>query len=102
MVSVLLFFSYFSIRIQFVVRKYRSRGHAVDPPVDGVKSLWECSPLLYHDYQPVFEFRAHGTKVLLRKNMTPSFEDSEHKETSLPSLFRQRGRKTPSDFIALI
>ena len=39
MVSVPLFISYFSIRIRFVVRKYCNCGHAVDPPVDGVKSL---------------------------------------------------------------
>jgi hypothetical protein len=103
MVSVSLFFSYFSVRIRFVVLKYRSCCHAVDPPVDGVKSLWGCSPLLYHDYRPVFEFRGHGTKVLSRKNTAPSFEDSEYKETYVPSLSGQGGcAKTPSDFIVLI
>jgi hypothetical protein len=74
---------------------------AIDPPVDGVESLCDCSPLLYHDYPPISEFRGPGTKVLSRKNMTPSLEDSEHKKTCVPSLSGQRGRhKTPSDFTA--
>jgi hypothetical protein len=98
MVSVPLFFSYFSIRIRFVGRKYRSCGHAVDPPVDGVKCLWGCSPLLHHDYQPIFEFRGHGTKVLSRKNMAPSFEDSEQKETCVPNLSGLRGGKNAKRF----
>jgi hypothetical protein len=50
MLSVLLFLSHFSIRIQFAERKYRGLGYAVDCPVDGVKSHFSCSPLLYHGY----------------------------------------------------
>jgi hypothetical protein len=73
------------------VRKYRGLGHAVDHPVDGVESRFSCSPLLYYDYRPVSKFRANPTKILSRKNMFPSFEDTEHKETYMPSLSRQRG-----------
>ena len=70
----LFFFSYFSVRIRFVVKKYCSCGHAVDSPVDGVQSLSGCFPLLYHDCRPISEFRGHGTKELLRENMTPSLK----------------------------
>jgi hypothetical protein len=73
------------------VRKYYGFGHAIDRPVDGVESRFSCPPLLYHEYRPIFEFRANGTKVLSRKNMVPSFEDAEHKETCMPSLSGQRG-----------
>jgi hypothetical protein len=92
-----LFVSYLSTRIRFVVRKYRSVGHAVDPSVDGVESRFSCSPLLYHEYRPVSKFRGNSTTVLSRKNMFPSFEDTEHKETCMPSLSGERGevRKTP-------
>jgi hypothetical protein len=38
MVSVLLFFDRFSIRIRFVARKYRSLGHAVDHPIYSLES----------------------------------------------------------------
>jgi hypothetical protein len=73
-------------------------GYAVDRPVESVKSCCRYYPLLYHDYRSVSEFRGHGTKVLSRKNLTPSFEHLEHKETCVPSLSGQRGRhKTPSD-----
>jgi hypothetical protein len=102
-VSVPLFFSYFYIKIRFVVRKHRRCDHAIDRSVDGIESLFSCSPLLPYDYRPVSEFRGHGTKVLLRKNISPSFEDSEYKETCAPSLSGQRGRHiTLSEFIALI
>ncbi len=90
-VSVPLFFSRFSTWIRFAVRKYRGCGHAVDRPVDGVESRFGCSPLLYHDYRPVSSFRGHDTKVLSEKNISPSFEDTEHKETCVPSLSGQRG-----------
>ncbi|KAI9772322.1 MAG: hypothetical protein M1840_001071 [Geoglossum simile] len=40
--------------------------------------------MLYHEYRPVFEFRANGMKVLSGKNMVLSFEDTEHKETCIP------------------
>jgi len=73
------------------VRKYRGCGHIVDRPVDSVESRFGYPPLLYHDYRPVSEFRGHGTKALSRKNITPSFEDTEHKETCVPSLSGQRG-----------
>ena len=63
------------------MRKYYSLGYAIDRHVDGVESRFGCSPLLYYDYRPVPEFRGYGTKLLLRKNMTLSFEDTEQKET---------------------
>ena len=81
-----LFFSRFSTRIRCAVRKYCGSGHAIHRPVDGVESRFSCSPLLYHDYLPVFEFRGHSTKVLSRKNIAPSFEDTEHNKTYMLSL----------------
>ena len=53
-----LFFSYFCTNIRFVVRKYRSCGHAVDPPVDGVKSLWGYSPCSIMTIRPSSSFGA--------------------------------------------
>ena len=73
------------------MRNYRGCGHTVDRPVDGVESRFDCSPLLYHKYWPVSEFRGYGTKALTGKNITPNFEDTEHKETCVPSLSGQRG-----------
>jgi hypothetical protein len=97
MVSVPLFFSRFSTSILVALRKYRGLGHAVDGPVDGVESRFSCSPLLYHECRPVSKFRANSTKILLRKNIVPSFEDTEYKETYTPRLSRQRGaHKKPS------
>ena len=46
MVSMPLFFSCFSTRIRFAVRKYSGCDYAVDRPVDGVESRFRCSPLL--------------------------------------------------------
>jgi hypothetical protein len=94
MVSGSLFFSCFSTRIRFAVRKYHGCGHAVDRPVDSVDRRFSCSPLLYHGYWPVSEFRYRGTKLLSGKNMAPRFEDTEHKETCMPSLSGQSGRYT--------
>ena len=69
LVSVQLFFSHFSIRIQFIVRKYYSCSYTIDRPIDRVESHFGCSPLLHCNYRPISEFRGHGTKVLLRRNM---------------------------------
>jgi hypothetical protein len=81
-----LFFSYLSTRIRFTVRKYRGYNHTIDHPVDGVKSRFGYSLLLYYKYRTASEFRGYGTKVLLRKNIIPSFKDIEYKETFVPSL----------------
>jgi hypothetical protein len=67
---MLLFFNRFSTRIRFAARKYRSLDHAVDPPVDGVKSHFNYSPLLYYEYWPVFGFRGYNTKFASKKNTT--------------------------------
>jgi hypothetical protein len=48
--------------------------------INSVESCFSCSPLPYYNYQPVSKFQGYSTKVLLRENMTPSFEDIEHKE----------------------
>ena len=93
-ISLLLFFSYFSTRIRFAMRKYHDYSYAVDRPVDSVESGFSCFPLLYPVYRPVSEFRGHGTKVLSRNNIALSFEDKKHKETCMPSLSGQRGRYT--------
>ncbi len=73
------------------MRKYRGYGYAVDRPVDGVESRFGCFPLLYYDYRPISSFRGYDTKVLLEKNISPSFKDTEYKETCVPSLSGQRG-----------
>jgi hypothetical protein len=93
MVSVLLFFSRFSTRIRFGVRKYRGLGHAVDRPVDGVKSRFSCFPPALARVSACLQFRANSTKFLSIKNLVPSFEDPEHKETCMPNLSGQRGRR---------
>jgi hypothetical protein len=80
-ISLLLFFSYFSTRIRVIMRKYHGCGYTVDRPIDGVKSRFGGSPLLYYNYQPLSKFRGHGMKVESRKNISLRFEDTKHKET---------------------
>jgi hypothetical protein len=73
-------------------------------PSIALKAASAVSPLLYYNYRFVFEFWGYGMKVLLRKNITFSFEDIEHKEIGVLGLPEQRGEvhKTPSEFIGLI
>jgi hypothetical protein len=92
MISLLLFFSYLSISIRFVIRKYYGCGHVIDCPVDGVESPVSCSPLLYYNDWPVSKFRDRSTKLLSRKNIAPRFKDIERKETLMPDLSGQSGR----------
>jgi len=99
---LLLFFRYSFIRAWLTVRIILWFDNAIDHPVKSVKSCCSYYPLLYHDYRPVFKFRGHGTKVLSRKNITPSFEDSEHKEIYVPSLSgsNEEVHKMPSFLIS--
>lgn len=64
-----LSFSYFYIRIQFAVRKYRGCSYTVDRPVNGVKSHFGYWPLLYYKFGPISHFRGHGSKALLRESI---------------------------------
>jgi hypothetical protein len=48
-------------------------SYAVDYPVDGVKSHFSCSPLLYLEYQLLSKFRDYNTKVLLRRHLYTEF-----------------------------
>ena len=68
MISMQLFFSYFSIRIRFIARKYRGLSYTVDRLIYVVESRFSYSPLLYHEYRHVSEFRGYSTKLLSRKN----------------------------------
>jgi len=72
------------------VRKYHDCDHAVDCFIDDVESCFNCSFLLYHDYQSVSSFQDHDTKMLLKKNISSSFENTEHKKICVLSLFKQR------------
>jgi hypothetical protein len=92
-ISLLLFFSYFSTRIRFLLRKYHSCGYVIKCPVNGVKSLFGCFPLLYHNYWPVSKFRDYSTKLLSRKNIAPKFKDREYKAIFMPDLSGQSGRR---------
>ena len=76
------------------MRKYCGCDYAVDHIVDGVKSRFSCSHLLYHEYRPVSKFRANKTKVLLRKNIALSFEDTEQKETCVCRVYPEKGGGT--------
>jgi hypothetical protein len=93
LISLLLFFGYFSIRIQFAVRKYCSYSHIIDCPVSGVESPFGYSPLLYYNYWPVSKFRDCSIKLLLRKNIAPKFKDIERKEAIMPDLSGHSGRR---------
>lgn len=99
-VSIPVFFSRFSSRARVAARKYRGCDHDIDRPVDGVKSPFGYSPLLYHDHPPVSDFRGHGTMMLSRKNTKRDFEDTEQEGVCVPSLSRQKGaHKTAGEFI---
>ena len=87
---MLLFFSYFSIRVQFVVRKYYHCGHIINCPINSVESPFGYSPLLYYNYWPVSKFRDRSMKLLSRKNIAPKFKDIERKETFMPDLSGQK------------
>jgi hypothetical protein len=65
---MLLFLSRFSIRTRFATKKYCGLDYAIGLPVDGVKSHFNYSHLLYHDFRPAFEFRDYDTKFLSSKN----------------------------------
>ena len=67
-ISSLLVFSYFSTRARLAVKTILQFGYTVDYPIDGVKSRFSCSPLLYLEYRPISKFRDYNTKVLLREN----------------------------------
>jgi hypothetical protein len=43
-------------------------------------------PLLYYNYLPVSKFQDCTTKLILRKNTTPKFKDTEWKATFMPDL----------------
>jgi hypothetical protein len=73
LVSMPLFFSSFSIRIQFIVRKYYSCGKTIHRPVNRVESHFSYSPLLYYNYRPVLKFRGNSTKVLLTEKYDSMF-----------------------------
>jgi hypothetical protein len=90
---LLLFFSYFSTRTRFVVRKYYSCGYVINCPVDSVESPFGCSPLFYYNYWPVSKFRDCSTKLLLEKNITPECKYTKQKETFMPDLSGQSGRR---------
>jgi hypothetical protein len=98
-----LFFSYFSTRAGLAVRKILQFGYAVDRPVESVKSCYSYCPLLYYDYRPFPGIRDRGIELLLISNIAPKFEDTEHKETCLPSLSGPKGgvHKTPSGLLRL-
>ena len=88
MISMELLFSCFSIRIRFVVRKYRGYGILSNILSMASKAASAVLPS-HHDYRPVSEFRCYGTKVLSRQNTTPSLEDLEYNETCVPRLSDQ-------------
>src|SRR5436190_7647511 len=93
-ISLLLFFSYFSTRIQIVVRKMLQFSYTINYLVNSIKSCCSCFPLLYYNHWPVSKFRDHSMKLLSRINMALRFEDTEHKEPLCPNLSRQSGRYT--------
>ena len=50
------------------------------------------TPLLHHGDWPVSDVRGHDAKVLSRRNMSPSFEDTEYKKPCMPSFSGLKGR----------
>jgi hypothetical protein len=80
MLSLLLFCSYFFIRIRFIVRKYYGTVVLLIILLIALKALLAILLTLY-DYWPISKFRDSGIKPLLRKNITLSFKDIEYKET---------------------
>jgi hypothetical protein len=62
-------------------------------PLMALKALLAVPPLLYYNYWPVSKFRDPSTKLLLRKNIAPEFKDTEQKETFMPNLSGQGGRR---------
>ena len=96
MANVPLFFSHFSTAFQSAAKLYRGLGYAADRSVHCPLYLCPYALLRLSAY---LRISGPWTKVPLRENMAPSFDDTEHKETRMPSLSVQSGRhikrKTP-------
>jgi hypothetical protein len=90
LISLLLFFSYFSTRARLIVRKILQFGYAIDRPAKSVKSCYRYYPLLYYNYRPLPGIRGRGIELLLSSNIAPRFKDIEYKETCLPGLSGQK------------
>jgi hypothetical protein len=68
------------------MRKYYGCSYIINYPIDGIKSPFSCSLLLYYKYWPISKFRDLSIKLLLRKNIAPRFKGIKHKETFMPDL----------------
>jgi hypothetical protein len=66
------------------------------------KAAVAITSLLYYNYRPVLRIWRRGIELLLSSNITPSFEDTEYKETCLPDLSGQKWEvyKMPSILIS--
>jgi len=58
------------------------------------RDSYSYCPLLYYDYRPFPGIRDRGIELLLISNTAPKFEDTEHKETCMPSLSGLNGEGT--------
>jgi hypothetical protein len=71
--------------------------YAIDLFKYGTNRHFGCSPLLNRDYLSLFKIRSTWGKVILRKNITPSFEDAQGGNDAIRELLRceEEGHKTP-------
>jgi len=65
--------------------------HAVNRFVDAIDSHFSCNPLLNRDCGSLFEVRSAREKVLSRKNMSPSLEDTLPTRTCIPGVSPTEG-----------
>lgn len=89
----IIFSGYFSFKSHLSNKKRTPFDHAIDPSNHVTNRSSGCSPLLNRDYQSLLKMRRTWGKILLRKNIAPSFE--EVKEEIMQSVgysgVRERG-----------
>jgi hypothetical protein len=87
-----LFYSHFSSWKPVCNENYHCAGHAVDRFVGAIDRRFRSFPLLNCVCGSLFEVRRAREKVLSRKNMTPSLEDTLPSKTCIPGVSPGRGR----------
>jgi hypothetical protein len=92
-----LFSSHFSLGNQSASRNYRGVGHAVNRFISAIDCRFSCSPLLSYDYRSLFEVQSTRGKVLLRKNMALSFEDTLPSGTCITGVSPGKGGSLDSN-----
>ena len=98
--NVSLFYNHFSSRKAICNKNYRCANHAVDRFVGAIDRRFPSSPLLNCVCGSLFKVRSAREKVLSRKNMTPSLEDTLPSRKCIPGVSPGKGEACRRDVIS--